>query len=58
MLESKCLIPRVISCIVGGGFDNSSEQLNKPEDIAVNNKGRIYVTDMRNSRILILGVVG
>ena len=35
-----------------GGFDNSSEQLNKPEDIAVNNKGRIYVTDMRNSRIL------
>ena len=45
MLESKCLIPRVISCLVGGGFDNSSEQLNKPAvDIAVdNNKGRIYV---------------
>jgi hypothetical protein len=41
-----------------GGFDNSSEQLNKPEDIAVDNKGRIYVTDTRNSRIQILGVVG
>ena len=41
-----------------GGFGNSSEQLNKPEDIAVDNKGRIYVTDTRNSRIQILGVVG
>lgn len=41
-----------------GGFYNSSEQLNKPEDIAVNSKGRIYVTNMRNSRILILSVVG
>ena len=26
-----------------GGFGNSSEQLNKPESIAVDNKGRIYV---------------
>ena len=29
------MIPRGIICLVGGGFDNSSEQLNKPEDIAV-----------------------
>ena len=57
MLESKCLIQGELFVELGG-FDNSSEQLNKPEDIAVNNKGRIYVTDMRNSRILILGVVG
>ncbi len=41
-----------------GGFGNSSEQLNKPECIAVDNKGGIYVTDTRNSRIQILGVVG
>jgi secreted PhoX family phosphatase len=58
MLEFKCLISRGIICLVGGGFGNSSEQLNKPENIAVDNKGRIYVTDTRNSRIQILGVVG
>ena len=49
---------RGIICLVGEASITDSEQLNKPEDIAVNNKGRIYVTDMRNSRILILGVVG
>ena len=53
------MIPRVISCLVGEASITDSEQLNKPEDIAVdNNKGRIYVMDTRNSRIQILGVVG
>ena len=32
------------------------EQLNQPEDIAVDNKGLIYVTDTRNSRVQILEV--
>jgi DNA-binding beta-propeller fold protein YncE len=37
-----------------GSFGKGSEQLNKPEDIAVDDKGGIYVTDTRNSRIQVL----
>ena len=37
-----------------GTFGKGPEQLNQPEDIAVNNKGNIYVTDTRNSRVQIL----
>lgn len=40
-----------------GSFGNSTEQLNNPEDIAVDKKGTIYVTDTRNSRVQILEVV-
>ena len=39
-----------------GGFWQGPEQLNQPEDIAVDNKGLIYVTDTRNSRVQILEV--
>jgi len=39
-----------------GSFGKGSEQLNNPEDIAVDNKGLIYVTDTRNSRIQILEI--
>ena len=39
-----------------GSFGKGPEQLNQPEDIAVNNKGLIYVTDTRNSRVQILEV--
>jgi hypothetical protein len=35
-----------------------SEQLNKPEDIAADDKGGIYVTDTRNLRIQVLDVAG
>jgi DNA-binding beta-propeller fold protein YncE len=43
-----------------GSPGKGSEQLNNPEDIAVDgdNSSRIYVTDTRNSRIQILGVEG
>src|SRR6187431_2745457 len=34
--------------------DNNPQQLHKPEDIAVNNQGDIYITDTRNSRLQIL----
>ena len=39
-----------------GSYGKGPEQLNQPEDIAVNNKGLIYVTDTRNSRVQILEV--
>jgi len=37
-----------------GSFGKGSEQLNKPEDIGIDSKERIYVTDTGNSRIQIL----
>ena len=39
-----------------GSFGKGLEQLNQPEDIAVNSNGQIYVTDTRNSRVQILEV--
>ena len=39
-----------------GSYGKGPEQLNQPEDIAVNDKGLIYVTDTRNSRIQILEI--
>jgi tripartite motif-containing protein 71 len=39
-----------------GSYGKGPEQLNEPEDIAVDNKGLIYVTDTRNSRIQILEI--
>ena len=39
-----------------GSFGKGQEQLNQPEDIAVDSKGLIYVTDTRNSRIQILQI--
>jgi DNA-binding beta-propeller fold protein YncE len=41
-----------------GIFGKGSKQLNKPEDIAADDKGGIYVTDTRNSRIQVLNVAG
>jgi DNA-binding beta-propeller fold protein YncE len=40
-----------------GSDGKGPQQLHKPEDIAVNIKGDIYITDTRNSRIQILQVV-
>jgi DNA-binding beta-propeller fold protein YncE len=40
-----------------GSLGKGPEQLNEPEDIAVDNKGQIYVTDTRNSRIQILEIM-
>jgi DNA-binding beta-propeller fold protein YncE len=37
-----------------GSAGKGSEQLNQPEDLAIDSKGQIYVTDTRNSRIQIL----
>jgi DNA-binding beta-propeller fold protein YncE len=42
---------------VGGSLGKGPEQLNEPEDIAVDNMGQIYVTDTRNSRIQILEIM-
>ena len=39
-----------------GSYGKGPKQLNQPEDIAVDNKGLIYVTDTRNSRVQILEV--
>ncbi len=39
-----------------GSFGKGSEQLNEPEDIAVDSNGQIYVTDTRNSRVQILEI--
>ena len=39
-----------------GSYGKGPEQLNQPEDIAVDSKGLIYVTDTRNSRIQILEI--
>jgi DNA-binding beta-propeller fold protein YncE len=39
-----------------GSYGKGPEQLNQPEDIATDNKGLIYVTDTRNSRIQILEI--
>jgi DNA-binding beta-propeller fold protein YncE len=39
-----------------GSPGKSIEQLNKPEDIAVDNHGGIYITDTRNSRIQLLNL--
>jgi tripartite motif-containing protein 71 len=39
-----------------GSFGKGPEQLNQPEDIAVNSNGQIYVTDTRNSRVQILEI--
>ncbi len=36
-----------------GSSGKGAGQLDKPEDVAVDNKGGIYVTDTRNSRIQI-----
>jgi len=32
------------------------EQLNKPEDIAVDSHGGVYITDTRNSRVQLLNL--
>lgn len=37
-----------------GSAGKGPEQLNQPEDLAIDSKGQIYVTDTRNSRIQIL----
>ena len=39
-----------------GSSGKGPEQLNQPEDIAVDGKGLIYITDTRNSRIQILEI--
>ena len=39
-----------------GSYGKGPKQLNEPEDVAVDNKGNIYVTDTRNSRIHILEI--
>ena len=39
-----------------GSSGKGPEQLNQPEDIAVDGKGLIYITDTRNSRIQILDI--
>ena len=39
-----------------GSDGNGPQQLHKPEDIAVNNQGDIYITDTRNSRLQMLNL--
>jgi len=39
-----------------GKFRQRTRALEQPEDIAVNSNGQIYVTDTRNSRVLILEI--
>ncbi len=40
-----------------GSFGSAPGQFKKPEDIAVDNKGRVYVADTGNSRIEIFEMV-